>query len=77
LGRHVEWLAGADGERFCNPMQLRNRSPDRDDDETADSRGGSCDDKSVAEAEFVNRDAVSDHPEAGDGGDSANNKQQD
>ncbi len=59
-----------------DPLQFADRNGDRDDDKAANDGGGPADDERVTEAEFVDRDAVSHHPDAHYHGQRADNKQQ-
>ena len=43
---------------------MADRDADGKDDDAADYSRGSRDDKSIAEAEFIDRNAISDHPDA-------------
>ena len=66
----------APGERFGNALQLGNRHANRKDNETADERRGSGYNERIPKAEFIDRNAISDHGDAQHDGNGAENKQQ-
>ena len=51
-------------QHLGDALQLADRRAERDDDEAADGSRGPGDDERIAEAEFIDRNAVSDHPDA-------------
>ena len=74
--RHFRLLAGPPANDSVNPLQLGNRDAQRDDNKTADRRRGSGDDEGIAKAEFIDRNAVSDHRDADHDGNGADDVQQ-